>query len=228
MIPYRLLIFIMGLFLSFPLYAQSYIGLKGGINQSKSTFVFNIDPLLTTNRGDLYGFYFGLPMEFTINEMFNLMPELALVSEGSVLSVQILEEQRTYSNAIIYAKIPVIGKLKLLKKKFYEFGITGGIVPAFAVDVKSYYYASSNLTKSVDVAVDFEEAGIRRFDLALSLGVNTEKVIAKGWKLVLDVRYNLGLLDIETHSSLTNTTENLHLTIGLISPIFKNKEKLKI
>lgn len=211
----------MGVFFTLPLFSQSYIGLKGGINQSKSTFIFNIDPALTTNRGDLYGFYFGLPMEFTVNELFNFMPEVALVAEGSVLSVQMLEEQRTYNNAIIYAKIPLIGKLKLLKNKYYEFGVVGGVVPAVAVDVRSYYYASTNLTKSVNVPVDFEEAGIRRFDLQLSLGLNTEKVIAQGWKLVLDVRYNLGLLDVESHSKLTNTTESLHLTIGLISPIFK-------
>jgi len=221
MIPNRLLMLLMGVFFTLPLFSQSYIGLKGGINQSKSTFIFNIDPALTTNRGDLYGFYFGLPMEFTVNELFNFMPEVALVAEGSVLSVQMLEEQRTYNNAIIYAKIPLIGKLKLLKNKYYEFGVVGGVVPAVAVDVRSYYYASTNLTKSVNVPVDFEEAGIRRFDLQLSLGLNTEKVIAQGWKLVLDVRYNLGLLDVESHSKLTNTTESLHLTIGLISPIFK-------
>lgn len=214
----------MGLFLTLPLFSQSYIGLKGGINQSKSTFIFNIDPSLTTNRGDLYGFYFGLPMEFTINELFNFMPEVAFVAEGSVISVQVLEEQRTYSNAIVYAKVPLMAKLKLLKNKYYEFGVVGGVVPALAVDVRSYYYASTNLTKSVNVPVDFEEAGIRRFDLALSFGINTEKVIAQGWKLVLDVRYNLGLLDVETHSKLTNTTESLHLTIGLISPIF-NKDR---
>lgn len=221
MIPNRLPILLLGLFFSLPLFSQSYIGLKGGINQSKSTFIFNIDPSLTTNRGDLYGFYFGLPMEFTINELFNFMPEVALVAEGSVLSVQMLEEQRTYNNAIIYTKVPLIGKLKLLKNKHYEFGLVGGVVPALAVDVRSYYYASTNLTKSINVAVDFEEAGIRRFDLALSLGLNTEKEIAQGWKLVLDVRYNMGLLDVESHSKLTNTTESLHLTIGLVSPIFK-------
>lgn len=225
MIPYRLPILILWLFMTLPLFSQSYIGLKGGINQSHATFLFNIDPIQTTNRGDLYGFYFGMPMEFTVNELFNFIPEIAFVAEGSVLSVQVLEEQRTYSNAIVYAKVPIMGKLKLLKKKYYEFGIVGGIVPALAVDVRSYYYASTNLTKSVNVEVNFEEAGIRRFDLALSLGLNTEKVIAQGWKLVLDVRYNLGLLDIESHSKLTNTTESLHLTIGLISPIF-NREKI--
>jgi len=228
MIPYRLTVAIVFLLLSLPIFSQTYIGLKGGLNQSKSTFFFNINPVTATNRGNLNGFYFSIPVEININDYFNFMPELALVSDGTVLSVQAREEQRVYNNAIFYAKMPLLGKLKVFKRKQYEFGIVGGIIPAFAIDVKSYYFTYANLRQTVDVPVSFKEAGIRRFDLALSIGVNTEKVIAKGWKLLLDVRYNGGILDIESHSDITNTSESFQLTFGLLAPLTKNKQTVKL
>ena len=228
MIPDRLTLATVLLLLSFPIFAQTYIGLKGGINQSKSTFFFNINPVTATSKGNLNGFYFSVPLEFNINDYFSFIPEVALVADGTVLSVQAREEQRVYNNAIVYSKIPLLGKLKIFKHKQYTFGLVGGIIPAFAIDVKSYYVTYANLSQTVEVPVSFKEAGIRRFNLALALGVNTEKVIAKGWKLLLDIRYNGGLLDVETHSSLTNTTESFQLTFGLLAPLLKNKKRLKL
>lgn len=225
MIPYRLIIGISLLFLSTPIFSQTYIGLKGGINQSKSTFLFNINPANATNKGDLNGFYFSIPVEITINNYFNIMSELAFVSDGSVLSVQAREEQRVYNNAIFYTKIPLLGKLKLVKHRQYEFGIVGGIIPAYALDVKSYYFTGLNFSRIIEEPVNFKEAGIRRFDVALSIGINTEKTIAKGWKILLDLRYNGGMFDIETHAPLTNTSESLQLTFGLLAPLSKIERK---
>lgn len=228
MIPYRLILIVGLLCLSLPVFSQTYIGLKGGINQSKSTFFFNINPVDATSKGDLNGFYFSIPVEIKINDYFNLMPELAFMSDGTILSVQSQEEQRVYNNAIFYVKMPILGKLKIFKKKEYEFGIVGGIIPAFAMDVKSYYFTYSNLRRIIDVPVNLKEAGIRRFDIALSIGVNTEKVIAKGWKILLDIRYNGGIFDIETHSPLTNTSESFQLTFGLLAPLVRKKKLVKL
>ncbi|GEM_PF-4342692 len=226
MIPYRLTLVVALLFLSLSIFSQTYIGFKGGINQSKSTFFFNVNPLDATNSGDLNGFFFSIPVEININDYFNFMPELALVSDGTVLSVQAREEQRVYNNSIFYAKVPLLGKLKVFKNKEYEFGVVGGIIPAFAIDVKSSYFTYANLRRTIDIPISFKEAGIRRFDLALSIGLNTEKIIAKGWKLLLDIRYNGGMLDIESHSTLTNTSKSIQLTFGLLAPLAKERKLL--
>jgi len=228
MIPYRLIITLAFLGLTLPIFSQTYIGLKGGINQSKSTFFFNINPVQATNKGDLNGFYFSIPLDIKINDYFNLVPELAFVADGTVLSVQAREEQRVYNNTILYAKLPLLGKWKVFKHKQYEFGIVGGIIPALAIDVKSYYFNLSNLSRIIEVPVSFEAAGIRRFDVALAIGINTQKTIAKGWKILLDFRYTGGMIDIETHSDLTNRTENLQLTFGLLAPLIKVDKKLKV
>lgn len=228
MIPYRLIILLVCLFFSITLTSQTYIGLKGGINQSKSTFLFNINPSDATNKGDLHGFYFGVPIEIVLNEYFNLIPELAFVSDGSVFSVQAREEQRVYNNTIFYTKIPLIAKLKILKYRQYEFGIIGGVIPAYALGVESSYFEGANFSQIYEEPLNFEEAGIRRFDIALSIGINTQKTIAKGWKILIDLRYNGGMFDIETHAPLTNTSENLQLTFGLLAPLTKTDEKLKL
>ena len=226
MIPRRFFIFLFCFCFSFPVFAQSYIGFKGGINRSKSTFLFNINPALTTDRGELDGFYFSVPLEIKVNDLFDFLPALVFASEGSVFSVQVLEEERTHNNAIIYAKLPILAKLKLLQKKNYDFGIVAGVIPAYALSVKSFYYTFSDLRKNIKVPVNFETAGINRFDLAISFGINTEKTIAKGWKIVLDARYNLGLLDVDNHTELTTTTESFSLTLGILTPLFKKENEL--
>lgn len=228
MIPNRFLLLFLFSFLSHSIFAQIYFGLEGGINRSKSTYFFNIDPNVVTDAGDLDGFYFSLPLEIKGNEFFDFLPSFVFASEGSVLSVQTVEESRTYSNALLYLKLPLLAKLKVLKKKNYEFGIVAGVIPAYAIDIKSYYYTFPEIRTSIDSPVDFQEAGIRRFDLAMSLGLNTEKTIAKGWKIVLEARYNIGMLDIETHSELTTSTESFSLALGLLTPLFNQQKKLDI
>ena len=224
MIPYRLYVVTLGLLLSFPIFSQTYIGLKGGVNQSKANFIFDIDPSSVISSTDLLGYHFSIPLEVSVNEMVNFMTEVALVSEGTIFSSQVQEEQRTYNNTITYLKFPLMGKLKLFKNKHYEFGVVGGVVPALAVDVSSFYFKSLDFGRTVDLPIDFEEAGIKRFDLAVSLGLNTEKTIANGLKIMLDIRYNLGMLNIEKHSRITNTTESFSLTFGLLTPLFKKQK----
>ena len=228
MIPYRLPLILLGVLLSFPIFSQTYIGIKGGFNQSKSTFIFNIEPNSVISTSDLLGFHFSVPAEIEVNELFNFLPEIALVSEGTIISSQVQEKQRTYNNSITYLKFPIMGKLKLLKNKYYEFGIVGGVVPALALDVSSFYFGSMDWNRTVHLPIDFEEAGIKRFDLALSLGLNTEKVIAKGLKITLDVRYNLGMLNIENQSNITTTTESFNLTVGLLTPLFRKGKKTNL
>ncbi len=228
MIPYRLPLILIGVLLSLSIFSQTYIGIKGGLNQSKSIFLFDIAPNSILSTTDLLGFHFSIPVEIEVNELVNFMPEIALVSEGTIFSSQIQEEQRIYNNTITYLKFPIMGKLKLLKNKYYEFGVVGGVVPAFALDVSSFYFNSLEWNRTINSPINFEEAGIKRFDLALSFGLNTEKAIAKGLKITLDVRYNLGLLNIESQSNTTTTTEGFNLTVGLLTPLFRKRNQANL
>jgi len=224
MIPYRLYLVLLAILLSFPIFSQTYIGLKGGVNQSKVNFIFDIEPSTIISSTDLLGYHFSIPLEIEVNEMVNFLPELALISEGTIFSSQVQEEQRTYNNSITYLKLPIMGKVKLLKNKHYEFGIVGGVIPAFALDISSYYFKFLDLGRTFELPIDFKDAGIKRFDLAVSFGINTEKAIAKGLKIILDVRYNLGMMNIENRSNITNTTQSFSLAFGLLTPLFKKND----
>jgi len=228
MIPYRLSLVCLCILLSLPIFSQTYIGLKGGVNLSKANFIFDINPSTVISRTNLLGYHFSLPVEIEVNELVNFLPEVAIVSEGTIFSSQIQEEQFTFNNTITYLKFPIMGKLKLLKNKHYEFGIVGGVVPAVALDVSSFYFKSTDWRRTIDLPVDFTDAGIKRFDLAVSFGLNTEKAIANGLKIILDVRYNLGMLNIENRSNITNTTESISLTFGLLTPLFKRQKTLNL
>ncbi len=228
MIPYRLTLVCLSILISLPIFSQTYIGVKGGVNLSKANFIFDINPSSVISRTDHLGYHFSIPIEIKVNEMVNFMPEVAIVSEGTIFSSQIQENQFTYNNSITYLKFPLMGKLKLLKSKQYEFGIVGGVVPAIALNVSSFYFNALDWSRTVDLPIDFSDAGIKRFDLAVSFGLNTEKAIANGLKIILDLRYNLGMLNIENGSNLTNTTESFSLTLGILTPLFKKQKVINL
>lgn len=223
MIPNRLLILYTLIALPTFLFAQTYVGFKGGINRSQSNFVFNLNPNTITASGNLDGFYFSIPVEVTGKKLIDFLTEVALISDGSILSVQRQAESRTYNNTILFVKVPLLAKVKLLQHKDYELSMIGGIVPAYALDVKSTYFTLADLRTFIDVPISFEQAGIRRFDAGIALGLNTHKVIAKGWKITLDLRYQFGLLNLENRTELTTTTESFSLALGILTPIFSNK-----
>ena len=222
--PYRLFILLITLFASGIIHGQTYIGFKAGITQSKSTLSFNIDPDKAAKRGDLTGFYFGVPLEISVNDMLAFRLEPSITSEGSLVTVFDAEESRVYNNALFFVKLPLLAKINLLKAKQYEFGILAGLVPAYAVGIKSYYYPFFNIRESVEVPINFEQANLQRFDLALNLGVGIEKTIAKGLKVILEGRYSLGLMDMERNPDRTTTVESFNLTLGLLTPLYRSED----
>ncbi len=213
-------------FLANTVEGQTYIGFKAGITQSRSTLFFNIDPGTASKRGNLTGLYFSVPLDISINELLTFHPELAIASEGSLLTVFGAEENRVYNNALFYFKLPLLAKVNILKNEQYQFGVLAGLIPAYAIGIKSYYYPFFNIRKSIELPVSFEEANVQRFDLGISLGASIEKTIAKGLKVILEGRYSLGLVDIEENPNQTTTIESFNLTLGLLTPLFRSKNSL--
>ena len=122
----------------------------------------------------------------------------------------------------------LLAKTTLWKKKNYQAHALLGVTPAYALDIKSISYPQG-FGAIREEPISFETAQIRHFDLALSAGLDIEKTIAKGIKMVLETRYNLGLYNIEKLADRTSFTESFYLTIGLLMPIkTKNIKKESI
>lgn len=209
-------------FLPYLIQAQTFIGFTAGISQSKTRLNFNVDPAELAKRGDLLGLAIGIPLEFKLNDLIHLQPEILFATEGALLSVLRPEEQRTYHDIVYYLKIPLLAKVLLLKDKQYQVSVLAGLTPAYAIGIKSFSF-SNPLRFSRTEPVSFADANIKRFDLALSAGASLEKTIAKGIKMALNARYNLGLYNINQKVETSSFTESLQLTLGLWIPLKRSE-----
>jgi len=204
--------------------AQSFIGFSAGISQSKTRLNFDVAPTELVKRGDLLGLAIGIPLEFKLNELVRLQPELLFATEGSLLSVFRPEEQLTYTNILYYIKIPILVKVLLLEEKNHQISLLAGLTPAYAIGIKSFLF-SQDLRYTRSEPISFATAEINRFDMALSAGASLEKTIAKGIKMALAARYNLGVYNISQEIERSSFTENLQLTLGLWIPLKRKGKK---
>ena len=204
--------------------AQNFIGFKSGISYSNTYLSFNLTDEDLIQRGYLPGLQLGIPFELKINDLLTIQPEIIIATEGSFLNVYRTEEQRIYNNTLLYIKVPLLAKTTLWKGKNYQAHALLGVTPAYAIDIKSISYPQE-LGIIREEPISFEMAQIKHFDLAMSAGFDIEKTIAKGIKMILETRYNLGLYNIENLPERTSFTESFYLTIGLLIPIKEKKRK---
>ncbi len=219
----RLLLFLF-LLPALQITAQHFIGFKAGVSYSNTYLSFNLTTEDLIQRGYLPGLQLGIPFELKINDLLTIQPEIIIATEGSFLNVYRMEEQRIYNNTLLYIKLPLLAKTTLWKEKNYQVHALIGLTPAYAIDVKSISYPHE-LGRVREEPISFETAHIKHFDLAVSAGLDIEKTIAKGIKMVLETRYNLGLYNIEEIAERTSFTESFYLTIGLLMPIKEKKIK---
>jgi len=208
--------------------AQNFIGFKAGVSYSNTYLTFNLTAEDLIQRVYLPGLQLGIPIQLKVNDLLTIQPEIIIATEGSLLNVFRTEERRIYNNSLLYIKMPLLAKTTLWKKKNYQAHALLGVTPAYAIDIRSTSF-SQGFGTIREEPISFETASIKHFDLALSAGIDVEKTIAKGLKMVLETRYNLGLYDIEKLAERTSFTESFYLTIGLLMPIkTKNIKKESI
>jgi len=207
----RLLLLLLFILPTLKATAQNFIGFKAGVSYSNTYLPFNLMPEDLVQRSYLAGLQLGIPIQIKVNELLTIQPEIIIATEG-------------YNNALIYIKMPLLAKTTLWKKKNYQVHALLGVTPAYAIDIKSSSFRQGFGTPIREESISFETAHIKHFDLAMSAGLDIEKTIAKGIKMVLETRYNLGLYDIEKLAERTSFTESFYLTIGLLMPLKKKKK----
>ena len=98
-------------------------------------------------------------------------------------------------------------------------GVLGPSI-SYAIDGHSSIYDENDFANRT-ITLDFEEEGIKRFDLGLIAGLGIEKVIAKNVKVSLGIRYYLGLLNISEIEELDIFNESMSIFIGAALPFGK-------
>lgn len=104
--------------------------------------------------------------------------------------------------------------------------IFGGPNFGYAVGLKSAEYIDTGATTNVFYSkLDFQEFQISRFDLALTMGLGIEKIIANKFRTSLDIRYDFGLTDIVNSPFNSYVNRGFALEMGIlipVSPVDKN------
>lgn len=216
----RLFLILLILLASLSLFSQIHVGFKAGINYSKTHLIFNLQPTDLVKRINHPGIHISIPIEVPINDLLTLQPELTYTTEGSIFYVYRPEEERIYNNLLHYLKLPILAKIVLLESDYYTISIHGGVTPAYAVGIKSTSYPQHFGIVRTEPA-SFAHTNTNRFDLSLNAGISLEKTIAKEIKMLLGVRYNLGVYDIDNTEERTSFTESLYLSLGLMIPLKK-------
>jgi hypothetical protein len=165
------------------------IGIKGGVN------AYNIHNDNNIKYDTKIGYHFGLLGHIHINQMFAVQPEIVYSTQGAKYK---LNNETTNFN-LSYINVPV------LFQYMFENGLRLQAGPQLGVLVAAK-------SKTGSTTIDNKE-NIKPIDLALSLGAG---YIIPSIGLGIDVRYNLGLNNINDIGEVKSTNRGLQLGLFYI------------
>ncbi len=173
------------------------IGIKGGVN------VYNVHNDNNIKYDSKIGFNIGLLGHIHLNKNVAIQPEIVYSAQGAKYTVN--NEETIYK--LDYVNIPV------LFQYMWDNGlrIQAGPQVGFLLSGKS---------KTNSTTVD-HKADLKPIDFAVSFGAG---YIHPATGLGIDVRYNLGLSDINKNSTVVST--NRGLQVGLFYIFGKNSKDL--
>ncbi len=203
--------------------SQISIGVKGHISMIGAPLIAKQDffsKILrpTFNPGvSIFG-------EYKLSENLAIQAEIAFRQNRSHYSLR-SSTPTIHTSMINYIRIPLLMKLSQ-NKKWINLIVFGGPNFGYATGIKSAETVGNILfDEAVFTKLNFQEFQVRRFDLALTLGLGIEKTIANKFRTSLDIRYDYGLTNILiAPNSFVN--RGFILEMGILIPI-SDKDKSK-
>jgi len=175
------------------------------------------------------GGYFGLKdqginasiqLQKDLSELSSLTIQLGFVGKPTNLPQDNLNPDFDhFAGRVSYVVLPLEYQYYLPFKKF-RLGVFGG--PYFGYGLKA------SILKRVDdfnfekIDLDFEEQGIRRFDVGVQIGTGLELELPRSKRMFLRVNYALGLVDLDRGSTSTYQ-EGVGVLMGLMIPLKREK-----
>lgn len=195
----HILILLFTAFLSYtPLSAQFYIGAEAGA----------YNPL------GYYTVKAGLVSDYQFLPSMSVHSEFVYIEKMVGLPLDLVFPERDLLNQkISYFKIPLTFQLKLNIQRVSTKLMIG---PYWAYGLSVSAINADNGNRSY---FNFSEIGVNRMDFGAVIGGGFEILIAKGRKMFIDYRYNLGLIDIDQVDSVSTFNEGATLTMGMLVPL---------
>ncbi len=158
------------------------IGIKGSLNLSRLNFSEDD----ADQWKSITGFHVGIFYNLKIKKNIFFQPEIYYVTKGVTLSDSYDGMEIKSTVKLNYVEIPLLLKMVFPTKSSFQPGIFIGGYWAFNINAKNILeYGSSHIEEDI-------KGQIANMDYGWVAGISVEYQIRKG-KLVLDIRYNLGL-----------------------------------
>ena len=190
--------------LASPGFSGIKIGVKGGFSLANLTFKPELTNSPLSNKTGAVG---GISLNVGIASFFSLQPEVLYVQKGTKGSETIEGEEVTGKYEFDYVEVPL-----LLNFSFAKEG------SSFVPSIFAGPYAGFNTRAKIKVteagesySEDFKDE-VKDTEFGLTFGIGLGKKIGHG-KIVLDVRYDLGLTNIATSSFEGNSIKSKGISV---------------
>jgi len=179
------------------------LGIRGGINFANAS----IEPEFSTSSRT--GFMIGGVVEVGLSGPIYLQIEPMYTQKGAELNLTLFGETLTSTGKFDYLEIPVTLKAK--------FGTT---------ELKPYIFAGPNLGFNLSAEAEVEVGGLSEttdvdeftesIDFAIDFGGGIEFKVAPRTSLIADIRYALGLSDIDKDAVDSWKSRDVKILVGVM------------
>jgi hypothetical protein len=176
----------------------SNLGIKGGLNATN--FRFSVD--IGEEWKDIWNPQIGVFYRFKLSKWLAFQPELYYIVKGAKVEGTFLGEKITQTEKFEYLEIPLLLKTNFSIQDNIWIGAYLGGYGAWNFSAKSVYEYRDEVIK------EKIKDEIKNFEYGLTFGGSMEL-----WKLILDVRYSLGLSDIKATSFSDFTVKNSTIAV---------------
>lgn len=189
--------------------AQVNLGVKGGVNMSN----FYGDEL--TDKNAKVGFHIGLAVDYEFAYNMAIQSGLFFTTKGAKYEtdIPVVGNIKAITNAN-YLQLPVHFAYKLDVTPGTRIVFHAGPYAAFGVGGKrkidnQWTEALEDLFGSPDIKTFDKDYGFKPFDAGLGLGVGAEF-----GRIILDLGWDMGLVNISRSSNGNIKTQNAYLSVG--------------
>lgn len=181
--------------------AQTAVGLSAGGGFTQST-----------------GFRAALPLEFSLSRDLFIFGGPAFLQRRNRELIRKLSTSREYLSAEVdYVSLPVLLKLRLDWTPVRIYGLAG-VEINYAWRLQATGIEDQRLFKQ---KLDFAPINISRLDGGFCVGAGLETDLHRQRKIFADLRYYLGILDIDQSSLGEIYNEGAFVTLGFMMPLGK-------
>jgi hypothetical protein len=188
-----------------PVAAAIDFGVKGGL--SLGSYVWTGEDAIGGLKTPVFGFFFA----FNINKTFAIQPEIYFLTQGGTDTYELDTTTYKYVDRWNYIHVPILAKVRLMPN--------GKLTPILFAGPALDYLLSAHYKYYVDDVEEYDkniESYFKKTNISVVFGGGVEYKMDK-LMLVLDIRYDLGLVNIDSYNDPTDAlkTRALMFMVGV-------------